>query len=149
MAADVAKAPVETAAVLAMVPVAMAMVAPANVVLVVPAPVAMAAAAGAPVAMANGGIDASGDGGRRSRHLLRRRQRHPWRLRWRRPWMRQTNQVPKLKTGTSSFDGNKTDEKSLEFIFRQKITLSHRSSCLPLNSISLWEKTAAEISAIV
>ncbi len=50
-AADVAKAPVETAAVLAMAPVAM--VAPSNVVMVAPAPVAMAAAAEClwPVAM--------------------------------------------------------------------------------------------------
>ena len=50
-AADAAKAPVETVAVLAMAPVAM--VAPANVVMVAPAPVAMEAAAEClwPVAM--------------------------------------------------------------------------------------------------
>jgi hypothetical protein len=58
MAPDAAKAPMETAAVLAMAPVAMAMVAPANVVMVAPAPVAMAAAAVSPVACGNGGIGA-------------------------------------------------------------------------------------------
>ena len=46
-AADAVKAPVETAAVLAMAPVAM--VAPVNGVMVAKAPVGMAAAAGAPV----------------------------------------------------------------------------------------------------